>query len=226
MPSGRRASSASAPSSTGTPATSEAESFPPSSGDPSRSVTLTSSSLRKNAAASPPIPPPRPATSGVVPVVMVHKPAIAASAPEPDVAVRAAWGRQRACTEVGDGCAPKIVRDLAPILGSESRTIIRPCRHEMPRGQPKGLKVPLSVEQRVDDREARLGGLAVEVAAHDLDRPHSDRFGADAEAGMVVDHDGVRGRDTELLQGGDIDLRGRLGGPDLAGQDHRVRERD
>src|SRR5262249_38209126 len=84
MPSGRRASSASAPSSTGTPATSEAESFPPSRGDPSRSVTLTGSSLRKNAAASPATPPPLTTTGGPVPAVVAAKPATAASAPEPD----------------------------------------------------------------------------------------------------------------------------------------------
>src|ERR1700727_758665 len=49
MPSGRLASSASAPSSIATPATSDADSFPPSRDEPSRTVTRT---------CSPPHPPP------------------------------------------------------------------------------------------------------------------------------------------------------------------------
>ena len=64
VPSGRVTSSASAPSSTGTPAISDTDSFPPSRGDPSSRVTRTASSLRKNAAASPAIPPPTITTCG------------------------------------------------------------------------------------------------------------------------------------------------------------------
>src|SRR5215469_10942799 len=77
MPSGRRASSASAPSSIGTPATADADSFPPSRGEPSRTVTRTGSSLSEKAAASPVIPPPTTTTWGAAwgVCVMVYKPA-------------------------------------------------------------------------------------------------------------------------------------------------------
>ncbi len=64
VPSGLRASSASAPSSTAIPATRETASLPPSRGEPSRTVTLTGSSRRKNAAARPAMPPPTTATLG------------------------------------------------------------------------------------------------------------------------------------------------------------------
>jgi len=64
VPSGLRASSASAPSSTAIPATSETASLPPSRGEPSRTVTLTGASRRKNAAASPAMPPPAMTTLG------------------------------------------------------------------------------------------------------------------------------------------------------------------
>src|ERR1700678_4478246 len=64
VPSGRVTSSASAPSSTGTPAISDTDSLPPSRGDPSSTVTRTGSSRRKNAAASPAIPPPTITTCG------------------------------------------------------------------------------------------------------------------------------------------------------------------
>ncbi len=67
VPSGRRMSSASAPASTATPATSETASLPPSRGDPSSTVTRTGASRRKNAAASPAIPPPTMTTCGRVP---------------------------------------------------------------------------------------------------------------------------------------------------------------
>src|ERR1700722_12084200 len=83
MPSGRRASSASAPSSIDTPATSDADSFPPSRGDPSRTVTRTGAPARKKAAASPAIPPPMTTTCGGVPVVIVLKTATAGGPPGP-----------------------------------------------------------------------------------------------------------------------------------------------
>ena len=64
IPSGRVTSRASAPSSTATPATSDTDSLPPSRGDPSSTVTRTFTSRRKNAAASPAIPPPTITTCG------------------------------------------------------------------------------------------------------------------------------------------------------------------
>ena len=64
VPSGRVTSSASAPSSTATPAIPETDSLPPSRGDPSSTVTRTGSSRRENAAASPEIPPPTITTCG------------------------------------------------------------------------------------------------------------------------------------------------------------------
>jgi hypothetical protein len=60
---------------------------------------------------------------------------------------------------------------------------------------------PGGLGQGTGDRETRSGGLAVEIAARDLDRAYADRFGADAEARLVVDEDGVRGRDAEILKG-------------------------
>ena len=64
VPSGRVTSSASAPSSTATPAIPDTDSLPPSRGEPSSTVTRTASSRRKNAAASPEIPPPTITTCG------------------------------------------------------------------------------------------------------------------------------------------------------------------
>ena len=62
VPSGRLASSASAPALTGMPATSDTVSLPPSRGDPSSTVTSRPRSASRNAAASPAIPPPTTAT--------------------------------------------------------------------------------------------------------------------------------------------------------------------
>src|ERR1700722_5388747 len=115
MPSGRRASSASAPSSIDTPATSDADSFPPSRGDPSRTVTRTGSSLRKNAAASPAIPPPMPPPAGVVPAVIVLKPATGGRPPGPALGrvARRRRSEQRLHVEQGrnHGEVPACARD-------------------------------------------------------------------------------------------------------------------
>src|SRR5215472_529074 len=162
MPSGRRASSASAPASTGTPAMSLTDSLPPRRGDPSRTVTRTGSSLRKNAAASPAIPPPMTTTCGVVPVVM------APSLPQPH------QRQSRALVSAPAGPTTNLCVEFGVEIRAELDTIV-------PRGRPKGLKVPLSVEERVNNREAWLRDLAVEVVADDLDRAHSDSFGAGAE---------------------------------------------
>src|ERR1700730_6976941 len=67
VPSGRRASNASAPTSTAIPATSDSDSLPPTPGEPSSTTTSTGSSRRKNAAASPAMPPPPIATTGRAP---------------------------------------------------------------------------------------------------------------------------------------------------------------
>ncbi len=74
VPSGRRVSSASAPSSTATPATSETVSFPPSRGDPSKTVTWHGVRRRKNAAASPAMPPPAMTTAGAGPGRLTRTP--------------------------------------------------------------------------------------------------------------------------------------------------------
>src|ERR1700733_1193591 len=92
MPSGRRARSASAPSSIATPATSDADSFPPSRGEPSSTVTRTGSSLRKKAADRPAIPPPITTTCAVASAVMIPSLYLAGSAPEADRAVLARGG--------------------------------------------------------------------------------------------------------------------------------------
>ena len=73
-PSGRRASRASAPSSTLTPAISASDSLPPSRAAPSSTITCTGSPRRKYAAASPAMPPPTIATTGRAPDCSTRSP--------------------------------------------------------------------------------------------------------------------------------------------------------
>jgi hypothetical protein len=105
-------------------------------------------------------------------------------------------------------------------------------KHDRPPGEPYSRRVPWSAPehvfdlgQRSHDPRARRRPPTVRLTPHDLHRVDAHRDGAGAETRLVVDEDGgIRGH-LEPVQGGQEDLRRRLGRPDLARQDQSVGER-